>query len=70
RRLGPDRAVQGNLDPAILTAGPEATAAAARDLLARVEARGHVVNLGHGITPDAPIESVEALVQVVQEEGR
>jgi uroporphyrinogen decarboxylase len=68
RAVGPLKALQGNLDPAVLVAGPEATAAAARALLASVPARGHIVNLGHGITPDAPIESVHALVDAVHAE--
>jgi uroporphyrinogen decarboxylase len=69
RQRYPDRAVQGNLEPAILTAGPEATRAAARELLERTPARGHIVNLGHGILPETPLESVEALVEVVHSEA-
>lgn len=64
----PGRAVQGNIDPAILLAGAEPTRAAARALLASVKARGHIVNLGHGILPNTPIESVEALIDVVHKE--
>jgi len=67
-RVGPTRALQGNLDPAMLLAGPEATARAASALLARMPARGHIVNLGHGITPEAPIESVQALIDTVHAE--
>jgi uroporphyrinogen decarboxylase len=66
--LGQSKALQGNLDPAVLVAGPGPTAAAARALLASVPARGHIVNLGHGITPDAPIASVQALVDAVHAE--
>ena len=66
--VGPTRALQGNLDPAMLLAGPEATARAATALLARMPARGHIVNLGHGITPEAPIESVQALIDTVHAE--
>jgi len=66
--LGPAKALQGNLDPAILLAGPEATAAAARALLARVPAPRHVVNLGHGIMPETSIESVHALIDAVHAE--
>jgi uroporphyrinogen decarboxylase len=66
----PDRAVQGNIDPAILLAGPDATRAATRALLDSVDATGHIVNLGHGILPQTPIASVEALIQTVQEESR
>jgi uroporphyrinogen decarboxylase len=64
----PERAVQGNLEPAILTAGAAATRAAAQELLATTPARGHVVNLGHGILPQTPLESVAALVDVVHSE--
>lgn len=68
RRLGHQRAIQGNLDPATLLAGPEATRAATRQLLERMPARGHVVNLGHGIMPQAPLESVQALIETVHAE--
>jgi len=68
QRECPDRAVQGNIDPAILLAGANATRAAARDLLGRVARQGHIVNLGHGILPTTPIESVEALIETVHEE--
>ena len=64
----PQRAVQGNLEPAILTAGPEATRAAAQELLAATAPRGHIVNLGHGILPQTPLASVAALVDVVHSE--
>ena len=64
----PQRAVQGNLEPAILTAGPEATRAAAKELLEQTPARGHIVNLGHGILPQTPLESVAALVEAVHSE--
>lgn len=65
RRFGPDIPLQGNIDPAILLAGPGPTAAAARSLLGSMPGRGHVVNLGHGVLPDTPIESVQALLDAV-----
>jgi uroporphyrinogen decarboxylase len=68
QRQCPDRAVQGNIDPAILLAGAAATRASARALLHDVERTGHIVNLGHGILPTTPIESVEALIEIVHEE--
>jgi uroporphyrinogen decarboxylase len=68
QRSHPERALQGNLEPAILTAGPDATRAAARELLADVAPRGHIVNLGHGILPQTPLASVDALVEVVHSE--
>src|SRR5690606_36293652 len=64
----PDRAVQGNIDPAVLLAGADATRAATSHLLAVVDPRGHIVNLGHGILPGTPIDSVEALLAAVHDE--
>lgn len=64
----PTRAVQGNLEPAILTAGAATTRAAADELLASTSRRGHIVNLGHGILPQTPLASVDALVAAVHEE--
>lgn len=68
-RLGAARPIQGNLDPAVLLAGPAATTRAARAMLASLPARGHIVNLGHGILPETPLESVQALIDVVHAEA-
>jgi len=68
RRIGPGRALQGNVDPSTLLAGPEATREAVRRLLAAMPARGHVVNLGHGLLPETPPESVAAMVEAVRGE--
>jgi uroporphyrinogen decarboxylase len=67
---GSGMALQGNLDPAYLLAGPEATVRGTRELLASVPRRGHIVNLGHGISPEAPIESVQAMIDTVQAEAQ
>jgi uroporphyrinogen decarboxylase len=67
-RLPAAKALQGNLDPAVLLAGPEPTRLAVRALLARMPRRGHIVNLGHGIMPETPIDSVHALIAAVHEE--
>ncbi len=67
RRVGARVALQGNLDPHVLLAPPEVVRARAADLLARAGAApGYVANLGHGILPDTPIESVEALLETVK----
>jgi uroporphyrinogen decarboxylase len=72
-KLGPHhgagKALQGNLDPACLLAGPEATRRGVEKLLASIPARGHLVNLGHGITPEVPMESVQAMIDAVHAEG-
>ena len=67
-RLGPDVAVQGNLDPAVLLAGPEPIRRAARAILESAAGRpGHVFNLGHGLHKETPVEHVRALVDMVHE---
>jgi uroporphyrinogen decarboxylase len=68
RRLGGGLVLQGNLDPAVLLAGTEATARQARAILAAgAGLPGHVFNLGHGVLPETPLESVEALVSTVRD---
>ena len=69
KSYGKKLAIQGNLDPAILLAGPEATKTATQNLLRSVSAKGHILNLGHGILPSTPIESVQAMIEVVENEG-
>ncbi len=60
------KAVQGNLDPSLLFAGPDETRTATRKILDSLESHDNVIfNLGHGIQPKAPIESVTALVETV-----
>lgn len=61
-----DAAVQGNLDPALLLGPPSEVIRQARSIIAEGQRRGHVFNLGHGIYPDTPLETVEALVNTVK----
>jgi uroporphyrinogen decarboxylase len=72
RRLAAGKiALQGNLDPAELFKSPESVRAAARAVLDRFGAEpGHVFNLGHGILPKTPIDSVAALVDEVRTYSR
>ncbi len=68
RQQLPDNvAVQGNLDPFLLTTTPEAVAAGTRRILASMEGRpGHIFNLGHGVPPNAKLESIQTLVETVR----
>ncbi len=64
-------ALQGNLDPAILRAGPEVIRREARKVMDSYGNRpGHVFNLGHGITPEVDPEHVKLLVDEVHAYGR
>ncbi len=66
-RVGARVALQGNLDPAALFAPPERVRAHVRRVLdAFGSAPGHIFNLGHGIAPTTPVESVAALVDEVR----
>jgi len=66
--VGPDRAVQGNLDPAALLAPWARIEAAAEDVLARAGGRpGHVFNLGHGVLPETRPSDLSRLVELVHE---
>lgn len=65
-RLGPDRAVQGNLDPAVLLAPEEHIRRAAGLLLEENAGRtGFIFNLGHGVHKETPPDHVRALVDAV-----
>jgi uroporphyrinogen decarboxylase len=68
RRVGPDRALQGNLDPALLFAPWEAVAARTRSTLeAGRAAPGHVFNLGHGVIPETDPDMLARVVDLVHE---
>ncbi|SDB83939.1 uroporphyrinogen decarboxylase [Raineyella antarctica] len=70
RRIGPLHAVQGNLDPALLTAPWEVIAERARDVIrAGAKAPGHIFNLGHGVPATADPDVLTRLVALVHEEG-
>jgi uroporphyrinogen decarboxylase len=70
RRVGPGRALQGNLDPAILFAPWDVVAQRTREVLAagRV-AEGHVFNLGHGVIPETDPDVLARVVELVHEES-
>ena len=64
--LGPDRVVQGNLDPMLLFAPPDVLRARARAVVETGRrARGHVFNLGHGISRHTDPAQVQILVDAV-----
>jgi uroporphyrinogen decarboxylase len=70
-RVGPDTALQGNLDPAMCLGSWATAAAETREVLARAgTAPGHVFNLGHGVLPETDPGILEQVVQLVHAEGR
>jgi len=67
-RVGTDAAVMGNLDPVSLFAKVAHVQAEAKSILDQAGGRpGHIFNLGHGILPATPVDTVIALVDMVHE---
>lgn len=70
RRIGPDKAVQGNLDPALLLAPWEVLAERVREVIrAGAQAPGHIFNLGHGVPPTTDPGVLTRIVELVHEEA-
>jgi uroporphyrinogen decarboxylase len=68
REVGQAHAVQGNLDPITLFAPLEVIELRVKEILRAAGGRpGHIFNLGHGIVPETPVESVQAVVRMVRE---
>jgi uroporphyrinogen decarboxylase len=67
-RVGHDRPVQGNLDPAALLAPWRELRHRVDDVLDRAAGRvGHVFNVGHGLVPQTPVDNVRRVVERVRE---
>lgn len=74
KRIGNKVAIQGNLDPSVLYAKPEQIRQQVKTICEAYRDvgnsdTGHIFNLGHGIHPDTPIESVHAMIEAVKEFG-
>jgi uroporphyrinogen decarboxylase len=71
RRVGPGKALQGNLDPAVLFAGSGPVEAEVRRVVADADvaltlgATGHIFNLGHGVLPDTDPGVLTSVVELV-----
>ncbi len=65
RSVGPNKALQGNLDPCCLYASPARIRQETQDML-QAFGRGHIANLGHGVYPDTPLDGVRTFIETVQ----
>ena len=63
KTLGHRVALQGNVNPSLLLGDPAAIRSAARDAVQKTNGQGHILNLGHGILPDTPVENAKAFVE-------
>jgi uroporphyrinogen decarboxylase len=67
-RAGTDRGIQGNLDPVVLLAPWPVVEKKACEIVDRVQGRsGHIFNLGHGILPQTPVDTVRRLADLIHE---
>ena len=70
-RVGDRVALQGNMDPVLMSTTIEAVQAGAKQVLSSFsqdgQNTGHVFNLGHGIQPNAKPENMTALVEAVRD---
>ncbi|WP_067540943.1 uroporphyrinogen decarboxylase [Nocardia crassostreae] len=71
RRVGPGKALQGNLDPAVLFAGPKAAESEVRRIAHEADeaitlgAKGHIFNLGHGVLPNTDPTAITDTVALI-----
>jgi uroporphyrinogen decarboxylase len=64
--VGPEFAVQGNLDPVLLMAPKELLVERVTSILEQADAGdGYIFNLGHGVLPPTPMESVDSVIETV-----
>jgi len=59
-------AIQGNIDPSVLLTSPEAIRGAVNHAIRQTRGRGHILNLGHGILPETPVENALAFIRAGQ----
>lgn len=67
RRLGPEQAVQGNMDPVTLFASKEVITDRVLDTIQKAGDKKHVVNLGHGVMQGTPEEHVAHFFKTVRD---
>ena len=65
--LGPKIALQGNVDPAVLLGPREKIRGVTLDTISSLAGRGHILNLGHGILPNTPVEHAQLFVETAQQ---
>jgi uroporphyrinogen decarboxylase len=67
KTLGPKIALQGNLDPAVLFGPPEKIRGETLSTLLFLRGRGHILNLGHGILQNTPVENAKLFIETGQQ---
>ena len=65
--LGPKTVLQGNVDPAVLLGPPEKIRQTTLATIGALEGRGHILNLGHGILQNTPVENAKLFIETAQQ---
>lgn len=66
KKLGNDKVLQGNFDPAQLYASHDEIKQKANSMISAFGKGKHIVNLGHGVYPDTPLDGVKAFVNSIK----
>ena|SRR5437016_1482447 len=66
KTLGPRIALQGNVDPAVLFAPPEKIRGVTLATINSLAGHGHILNLGHGILQNTPVENAQLFIETGQ----
>ncbi len=66
KALGRDVAIQGNIDPLAVVVGGSSLEAEVKEVLDAVPRGRHIVNLGHGLRPETPLEHVARVIDLVR----
>jgi uroporphyrinogen decarboxylase len=66
QRFGRRVALQGNVDPCVLLAPKDVIAQAVRAAVEQTQGLGHILNLGHGILRETPVEHAQEFVRAGQ----
>ena len=67
RNLLPGKCLQGNLDPCVLYAAPAVIKSKTHKMLEEFGTKGYIANLGHGVYPDIPMDSVRCFIDSVKQ---
>ena len=65
-KFGDHIAIQGNIDPSVLLTSPEVIADSVNRAVRQTRGRGHILNLGHGILAETPVDNALAFIRAGQ----
>lgn len=66
-QFGPRIAIQGNVDPTVLLGPPDEIRRATKEAMAALGGVGHILNLGHGILQQTPVENAKLFIETGQQ---